>query len=75
MLCDPDRCLVDRQQPVTPVDLLRQDYLLFAEILAARRAVTVETLPAGAGLVWKIYLTILEDALSTLRSLLDYLDQ
>ena len=62
------------KQP-TPLDSLRQDYAVLAQILDARQAITAVTLPVGAQLLWKIYLVILEDALKTLHALIGYLDQ
>ena len=56
-----------------PLDSLQQDHVALTEILAARRAVTTVTLPVGVRLVWGIYLAILEDALSTLASLISFL--
>ena len=58
---------------MTPLDTLRQDHATFAQILEARRAVTTVTLPVGVQMLWKIYITILEDAVSTLNSLITYL--
>ena len=57
------------------LDALRQDHAVLAQILDMRQAVTAVMLPAGAQLLWKIYLVILEDALKTLHALIDYLDQ
>lgn len=58
---------------VTPLDVLRQDHAILSELLAARQAVITVTLPVGVQLLWKIYLTILEDAVATLNSLISYL--
>lgn len=58
---------------MTPLDFLHQDHEILSQLLAARRAVTAETLPVGARLLWTMYLTILEDAVATLQSLLHYL--
>lgn len=58
---------------MTPLDSLRQDHATLAQILEARRTVTTVTLPVGVQLLWKIYLTILEDAVTTLNSLINYL--
>jgi len=52
------------------IDSLRQDHATLTELLAARRAVTVVTLPVGMRILFNIYLTILEDALTTLNSLI-----
>ena len=62
------------KQP-TPLNSLRQDHAVLAQILDPRQAVTMVTLPVGAQLLWRIYLVILEDALKTLHALIDYLDQ
>jgi len=56
------------------VDLLRQDHATLTEIFTARRSVSADTLPIGLRMVWQIYLTILEDALKTLDSLIQSLD-
>lgn len=55
------------------LDSLLQDHATLTEILHARRAVPIETLPIGMHIVWQIYLSILEDALSTLGSLISFL--
>jgi len=58
-----------------PLDSLQQDHVVLTEILQARRAVSVETLSVGMRILWQVYLTILEDALTTLNSLINYLAQ
>jgi len=55
------------------LESLQRDRAVLTEILTARRAVTTVTLPVGVRLVWQIYLTILEDALTTLNSLITFL--
>ena len=58
---------------MTPLDALRQDQATLQQLLTERRSVTTVTLPIGVQLLWKIYLTILEDAVATLNSLINYL--
>jgi len=53
---------------------LQADHATLTEILTARRAVTTVTLPVGVQIVWMIYLVILEDAIKTLNSMIDYLE-
>jgi hypothetical protein len=60
---------------MSPLDFLRQDQAALADILAARQTVTTVTLPVGARMLWGIYLVILEDALATLRSLIEFLER
>jgi hypothetical protein len=55
------------------LDQLLSDHATLARILQERRAVTAITLPVGLRLVWGIYLTILEDALTTLGTLISFL--
>lgn len=55
------------------LDSLQQDHATLAQILETRRAVTVETMSTGQRLLWRMYLSILEDALSTVGSLIQYL--
>jgi len=55
------------------LEAIQQDRVLLTKILLARRGVTVETLPIGARIAWRIYINILEDALSILNSLIDHL--
>jgi hypothetical protein len=55
------------------LELDQHDQIAIAQILQDRRAVTTVTLPVGARLIWGIYLSILEDALSTLGSLISFL--
>lgn len=52
---------------------LQEDHATLSRLLEQRRAVTTVTLSAGQRLLWQIYLTILEDALKTLQSLIDHL--
>lgn len=54
---------------------LQADRSALAQLLAARRTVSVETLPAGARLLWGAYLVLLEDALKLLGSLIDFLER
>ena len=55
-----------------PTASLRQDHDTLKELLAARRAVSMETAPVGVRMLWSIYLTVLEDAVKTLHALLDF---
>jgi hypothetical protein len=55
------------------LESLQHDHVLLMELLESRRTVTTETLPAGLRILWTIYLTILEDAVTTLNSLISYL--
>lgn len=58
-----------------PLDSLQRDHATLTEILQARRSVALgATLSVGMRLLWGIYLAILEDALTTLNSLIEYLD-
>jgi len=57
---------------VIPLDSLQQDHATLSQLLHARRAVTMETLPIGMRILFGIYLTILEDALTTLNSLIQF---
>ena len=54
---------------------LQADRSALAQLLTARRAVSVETLPAGARLLWGAYLVLLEDALRILSSMIDFLER
>ena len=56
------------------IEALQRDHAALTEILTARRAVTTVTLPVGVRLAWQIYIMILEDALKTLNSMIDYLE-
>jgi hypothetical protein len=58
---------------IIELDQLLNDHATLTRILEERRAVTAVTLPVGVRLVWGIYLAILEDALSTLSSLISFL--
>ena len=58
---------------MTPPESLQQDHATLTQILDARRAVTTVTMPIGVQLLWRVYLTILEDAVTTLSSLINYL--
>lgn len=55
-----------------PLDSLQRDHATLTEILVSRRGVSTETLSVGMRLLWGIYLAILEDALTTLTSLINY---
>jgi len=56
-----------------PLDQLQADQAAFTQILQARRGVPQDDMRAGERILWQIYLTILEDALTTLTSLIQYL--
>jgi len=55
------------------IDDLQADHSAFATILRARRAAPVEGMSFGVRTLWIIYLTILEDALKTLDTLIRFL--
>lgn len=55
------------------LDFLQHDQALLTQLLTERHRVTMETLPFGVRTLWRIYLTILEDRLKTLASLIGYL--
>ena len=55
--------------------VIHDDHRILAELLASRRTVTVETLPAGARLLWSAYLVLLEDGVKILTSLLKFLEK
>lgn len=55
------------------LDHLQQDHAKITEILQARRDIMTETLPIGVQIELKIYFMILEDALSALISLIQFL--
>lgn len=54
------------------IEDLYHDHAAISQILERRRGVTTETLPPGLRVLWNIYLTILEDALKTLNSLISH---
>ena len=58
---------------MNPLEMLQGDHVVLSQILEARRTVTMETMPFGLRTAWWVYLTILEDALATLNSLINYL--
>jgi hypothetical protein len=55
------------------IDHLKNDHAALKHILQDRRTISVETLPIGTRVLWSIYITILEDALYTLISIIDHL--
>jgi hypothetical protein len=59
-------------QMIDPV-ALQEDHATLCQILENRRAVTTVTMTPGLRILWGIYLTILEDAVKTLTSLIDYI--
>jgi len=56
------------------IDNLQADHLTLATILRSRRAVSLEGMSFGARTLWTIYLNILEDALKTLDTLIQFLN-
>lgn len=57
------------------IEELQEDYATLSRILEQRRAVTTVTMSVGMQLLWKMYLTILEDAAKTINALIQYLAQ
>ena len=55
------------------LDDLRADHSTLATILRSRRAVSLEGMSVGVLVLWTIYLQILDDALNTLDSLIQFL--
>ena len=55
------------------LDNLQADHSTFATILRSRQAVSTEGMSIGTRVVWAIYLNILEDALKTLDTLIQFL--
>jgi hypothetical protein len=55
------------------IEDLQADHSTLAIILRARRAVPMEGMPMGVRVLWTIYLQILEDALKTLDSLIQFM--
>lgn len=58
-----------------PLDSLQRDYATLTEILQSHRGVATETMQVGVLLLWRIYLAMLEDALTTISSLISYLNR
>ena len=57
------------------IDELKQDAQVFTQLLTARRAVSMETLPIGTRVLWTSYLVLLEDAVKISRALLQFLER
>ena len=55
------------------IDDLQADHSALATILRSRRAVSTDGMSVGTRVLWTIYLQILEDALKTLDSLIQFL--
>jgi hypothetical protein len=55
------------------LDSLRRDHLLLEELLEARRGVSTETMPRGVNILWQLYLQTLQEALSAIDYLIDFL--
>lgn len=55
------------------LDDLQADHSTLASILRSRRAVATDGMSVGIRVLWTIYLQILEDALKTLDSLIQFL--
>ena len=55
------------------INSLQEDYVAISQILAARRVANIETMNTSDRILWGLYLLILEDAIRTLRSLIDHL--
>ncbi|MCI0551279.1 MAG: hypothetical protein L0287_10010 [Anaerolineae bacterium] len=54
------------------LETLQQDHAVIQQIIEARRADPTDEIPVGARILLNIYLHILEDALATLSSLIQY---
>lgn len=59
--------------PPTYLEQLQSDQAAITEILQAPRGVSAETMQPSIRVLWQIYLIILEDALSVLKSQIEYL--
>ena len=58
---------------MSTLELLQQDHALLNDLLEARRSVPTETMRTIERIAWDMYLTLLQDALSTLDSLIEHL--
>jgi hypothetical protein len=58
---------------MSTLEFLQQDRALLSDLLDARRSVSIETMKTIERIAWDMYLTILQDALSTLDSLIEHL--
>lgn len=52
---------------------LQADHSTLATILRSRRAASIDEMSVGVRVLWTIYLQMLEDALKTLDSLIQFL--
>lgn len=57
----------------THLDQFQQDHATITKILGAQRELPADGLQVGARILLKIYVTILEDAIAVLKSLIEYL--
>lgn len=57
----------------THLDQFQRDHATITEILGAQRELPADGLQVGARILLKIYVTILEDAIAVLKSLIEYL--
>ena len=55
------------------LELLKQDRATLNDLLNARQAVPMETMRTIERIAWDMYLTVLQDALNTLDSLIEHL--
>lgn len=58
---------------MSTLEFLQQDHALLNDLLEARRSVPTETMRTIERIAWDMYLTLLQDALSTLDSLIEHL--
>jgi len=58
---------------MSTLEFLQQDRALLSDLLDARRSVSIETMKTIERIAWDMYLTLLQDALSTLDSLIEHL--
>jgi hypothetical protein len=58
---------------MSTLELLQQDHALLSDLLEARRSVPTETMRTIERIAWDMYLTLLQDTLSTLDSLIEHL--
>jgi hypothetical protein len=55
------------------LDHLQADHSTLASILRSRQAISTDGMSMGVRVLWTIYLQLLEDALKTLDSLIQFL--
>lgn len=58
---------------MTSLNQLQQDHAAIENILRVHQSTTIDKLPIGVRLALKMYFMILEDAISTLSSLIEFL--